>query len=186
MLLLFYRGTSLVSRVIKGFTWSKYSHVSIVPSDGFHLELNKAKYMAECRLFEAWHKGEPSGVVRRRGIHDAHKKGTRIDVFGVEATVKIAAVLAFLESQVGKRYDFRGVLGFVSRRDGAQAQDKWFCSELAFAAVQAGGVDLLRDIEPHRVSPGLLSKSPLLKQVGTISTKSSMWISSATMGAARR
>jgi len=58
------------------------------------------------------------------------------------------------------------VARFVSRRQASRAsRGKWFCSELAFAAARKGGVHLLKNVEPWEVSPGGLSRSPLLTKI---------------------
>ncbi|WP_290906247.1 YiiX/YebB-like N1pC/P60 family cysteine hydrolase [Aquabacterium sp.] len=49
-----------------------------------------------------------------------------------------AAAIAFARAQVGKRYDWPGVIGIALRRDW-QERDSWFCSELIEAAAVAGG-----------------------------------------------
>jgi hypothetical protein len=69
---------------------------------------------------------------------------------------------AFLESQIGKKYDFAGILGFGLSAN-LECKDKWFCSELVFAAAQYAGIELLRRIKAHKVSPGLLDVSPKMK-----------------------
>ena len=50
----------------------------------------------------------------------------------------------FATAQVGKRYDWAGVLWAWWWGRGAKnaARDKWFCSELAAAALMAAGVNL--------------------------------------------
>lgn len=68
----------------------------------------------------------------------------------------------FARDQVGKPYDWLGVLRFISRRPERRWQDSWFCSELVFACFQAGGIDLLRDIQPWKVSPTHIGYSPLI------------------------
>lgn len=57
------------------------------------------------------------------------------------ADVNVAATRAFAERQVGKRYDWLGVLWawWGGRPDFMQHLDKWYCSELAAAALIVGG-----------------------------------------------
>jgi hypothetical protein len=79
-----------------------------------------------------------------------------------------ARMIQILRTYLGVPYDMRGVLGFISRRDGAQARGRMFCSELILTAARGAGLDLLKRIAPHRVDPGMLSTSPLLDRVGTV------------------
>jgi len=148
-----YKGVSPLSRMIRFRTWSAYSHASIhIPGVG---------------EFESW---IPNGVRCTPDLGAGHISGTPVDVFHLKwcSPTQEGKMLHFLQAQVGKKYDYRGVLGFLSRRDRAQNQDKWFCSELVFAACQAAGIDLLARIPAHRVSPDLLTLSPLLEQKRSI------------------
>lgn len=63
------------------------------------------------------------------------------------------AVIRFLDAQVGKRYDWTALVALPFRADWHR-ENKWFCSELAAAALQAGGVKWLYVALPdHRVTP---------------------------------
>lgn len=152
MIVALYKGISPLSRMIRFRTWSEYSHASL--------------YVPRSGEFESW---IPNGVRNVSPIGSGHTPGTQVDLFAVTVTPsQEGKILHFLQEQVGKKYDYRGVLGFLSRRDRAQNQDRWFCSELVFAACQAGGIDLLARIQPHRVSPDMLALSPLLEHKSSI------------------
>ena len=139
-----YKGTSALSRAIRWRTWSEYSHAAWVCDDG--------------SVIEAWR----GGVRHVPSIHAQHTQGTEIDLFAVEMTTeKKWAVQEFLIRQIGKPYDYGAILGFMTRAK-SENPEKWFCSELIFAACQSAGVALLKRIPTWQVSPGLLSISPLL------------------------
>jgi hypothetical protein len=126
------------------------------------------KYLADCPLYEADLDRliPPRGsVYRRKGVDDGHTPGTMIDIYYIDAPIDTSAARQFLEAQRGKPYDFRGIMGFVTRRNSAHP-DRWFCSELVFAAARAGGVDLLDRVEPRKVTPGMLEYSPHLRYLG--------------------
>ncbi len=73
-------------------------------------------------------------------------------------------VIAFAQRQVGKPYDWTMVIRFVTRKQEArESSGKWFCSEMAYAALWYNGLSLLRDTKPWEVSPGLLARSPALE-----------------------
>jgi hypothetical protein len=176
MLILLYKGVSPISRIIRWRTWSVYSHAAIVPSDIWRQTRRMADYLTGCPLYEAWYARDARGVFARTGIHVGHTPGTLIDVYEVaDPFIDVAPVQQFLDLQLGKAYDLRGVLGFISRRDRAHSRDRWFCSELVFAACLHGGLELLSRIEPHRVYPGLLAVSPHLTHLGSIRTGTLDW-----------
>ena len=148
MYVLGYRGHGIISRLIRFRTWSRYSHVACMNEHG--------------EIIEAWHKG---GVCLRKDYHEGHKPGTIIDVFPFPMPhFREDLMWRFLALQVGKKYDFHGVLGFLSRRDNAHNPDKWFCSELVMQASIECGEPLLHGIEPFQTSPGDVVMSPLLSQ----------------------
>lgn len=149
-----YQGTSPVSRLIQWRTWSPFSHAAWVYGDG--------------AVIEAW-KGV--GVHEADNLGSAHRPGTRVELLSIQLTDSEEwDLMAFLRAQIGKRYDYRGVLGFISHRDSAQQQNAWFCSELIAAAFESIGRPLLARIPPWRVTPGMLWTSPLLKQEGRVTT----------------
>ncbi|MFH0907182.1 MAG: hypothetical protein V1929_00265 [bacterium] len=154
-----YQGKSFFSRAIQLRTWSKYSHVSAIHPCGV--------------VVEAW---PSSGRVRCVSNPDVgHSPGTPIDCFawpGLTA-VEVDALRGFYWRQVGKNYDYLGVLGFVRRKYmGMPGQENaaWFCSELIFAGSLAIGKPLLNRIPSWKVYPGMIEMSPRLEYVGQIIT----------------
>lgn len=141
-----HRCTGIVSRLIRWQQRGEWSHASVILRSGAVIESR-----------------EFIGVRQLPKLAPA--KGEIIQVFNVECTDEQAdAIESFLKSQVGKPYDWPMVFGFVSRssKEGQESGGKWFCSELAFAAFQRGGIDLLARIDPWEVSPPHLSYSPLI------------------------
>ena len=143
---LLFHGRGLISTLIRWQTRSQYSHAAIQLNDG--------------SIIEAW---QGAGVRKLPGF----TRGTEgIDAFEITAPYNHLAVLEFLDSVLvdNDGYDYFGVLRFVSRRR-ARDNKKWFCSELVFAAIQAGGLNLFERTQPWEVSPGLLARSPYLRPV---------------------
>lgn len=145
-----HRGPGLIGTLIRWQTRSPYSHASIV--------------LRQAAVIES---REGIGVRWLSKLQPA--AGEQIDLFAVELTIDQANKLeAFLLAQLGKRYDWSSVLRFVSRRQASRrSREVWFCSELVFAAFQHVGINLLARTEPWEVSPGLLSRSPLITPVRT-------------------
>ena len=69
----------------------------------------------------------------------------------------IDAAIEFAEAQCGKGYDWAGAIGipFTYSEDWAD-DSKWWCSEICFATVLAGGVRLLDPEVVRRVTPTAL------------------------------
>ena len=146
-----YKGRSFPSRVIRVFNWSDYSHAAWVDDD-------------DDSVIEAWQKG---GVSHVANISINHTPGTDVDLFAVTGeTPEIrAAVRELLRSQVGKGYDFLGILGFVCRAPILQRRSKWFCSELIAEAYSYAGHQLIR-LPSYKIYPGMLAASPMLRHTG--------------------
>ena len=148
-----YKGTSPISRIIRWRTWSDYSHAAWLE------ETEPYKY----EVYEAWQNG---GVQHHQDYHSSnHKPGTLIDLFRVDMTMdQHFRAIGFLKCEIGKKYDFRGVLKFITRT-GGQDQGAWFCSELIMAACLWVDCPLLCRVEPWKVDPGMLRLSPKLEFV---------------------
>lgn len=139
---LLFRGRGLISALIRWQTRGEYSHAAI--------------RVGENEIIEAWTTG-----VRLKRITDW--KG--IDVFQpfVPYRAKVLAV-SYAAQQIGKKYDFLGVLRFISRRK-RNNPNRLFCSELVFGAFAHAGWELLARSKAWEISPDQLKRSPLLIQV---------------------
>ena len=137
-----YRHTGFISWAIKLQTRSEYSHVSLLFSDNVLIEATWPKV---------------------RKVENP-KPDLKCDWFDLLVTEDQERTMrCFCEAQIGKPYDLTMVLRFVTRQqESRKSTGKWFCSELAFAAAQKAGINLLERIEPWAVSPELVSLSPLL------------------------
>lgn len=149
-----YRGKSWLSRIIQAFNWSPYSHVAWIDDNDF-------------TVYEAWRRG----VSRAPTPSHNHTPGTMVDLFTVkgETPEHTAIIREFMQSQLGKPYDFLGILGFVFRATRLQRKTKWFCSELVAEAYATAGIPLVR-LPSHKVYPGMLATSLRLKPTGGITT----------------
>ncbi len=160
MELLFFRGKGLINSLVRWQTNSHFAHVAIRPySDPRDPRRNT--------IIEALPK---HGVWRRELLPTDEYFTSRFKalqpVFAEEhgryVQFDLDTANGFLEQQIGKKYDYQGVLRFVTREK-SHHPEKWFCSELAFAYFIWGGVKMLNMDEAWRVSPGMLSLSPYLE-----------------------
>lgn len=79
-----------------------------------------------------------------------------------------AKALDFLEKQIGKPYSIDGLFKFAFELAHTDEGKAYFCSELAFCAIQAGGVNLFSRCQDFKVSPGLLWISPQVNYLGVL------------------
>lgn len=129
-----YQGWSLTSKIISSRTNSSDTHTAIFRPD---LET----------VIEAWGPG-----VTESHWTDNHTPGTLIDIFGIPCSMgQQIAFYTFAIKQLGKKYDFGGVLnfglGFIDQDD-----SKWFCSELWKACCDYAEITTL-DLLPHQCTP---------------------------------
>lgn len=138
-----YKGKSLIGLLIRWQTRSPYSHIALQFGD----------------MIVESHAN--TGVVSRYV-----QAGDEVaDVFSVEVTEdSYRRMLEWCLSHVGDKYDWLAILRFISRKR-CWSDVKWFCSELAYAAFQHVGINLLVRTEAWEVSPGMLVRSPLLQEL---------------------
>ncbi len=151
-----YKGFSAVSRAIKLATWSPYSHTAIADHQG--------------RVIEAWHQG---GVVRSPSPWSRHEEKTPVTVYRLPGLDEVGAgrIWRLTASQVGKKYDFRALCGFVPGLRWLWKDDpnKWFCSHLTAHACKLGRRPLFSWTTPlYKISPGLIHYSPALSPLGEV------------------
>jgi len=145
------KGISLTSRLIRWWQWGfPYTHIA------YCLDLSDQN---DPTVVEAWWNG-----VRCGKFSEVHTPGTEFSVYSVEVTKEQRdEIRHFLQRQIGKPYDWLGILGFVFFNPNLESKNRWFCSELVFTAFKQAGVELLKNTHPSEVSPRLFLKSPLLQ-----------------------
>lgn len=139
VILRFTSGKGIAGRIVQAFTWSWCAHVDFELDDG--------------RLL---------GAVPGRGvcIRPPETSPRRIERYAVEVGQE---VLAAASSQLGRPYDWEGIIGIAAHRDW-QETDSWFCSELAAWAFSVVQRPLLRADQAWRITPRDLLLSPLLQR----------------------
>ena len=128
-----------LSRIVCWATWSPFSHVDLLLPDGRVLG-------------SEW----DTGVT----IRNQRRDYTRIA--RLTADIPFDAYYDALMTQIGKPYDWSGVIGIMAHKEW-QKKNSWFCSELQAWAAEQCGVRLLRRTDVSRVTPRDLLISPLLK-----------------------
>ena len=135
-MILAYHGTGLIGAAIRRQTRGKYSHVAWCGMNG--------------DVIEAWHIG---GVLHSDNPFVLHGLDAKFDVYSVRCLTGIQTLHTwqFLLSQVGKGYDFAGIVRFLSGVN-RNNWDRWFCSELVAEALENAGRPMLQT-EAWRLSP---------------------------------
>jgi uncharacterized protein YycO len=91
----------------------------------------------------------PGGV---RECHYGDIRAKRVKYVTLPCTeVQCEAAVAFLRAQIGKPYDYWGTLAFPFLPPWNDPE-KWFCSELAAAALHQAGI-ITVPFKLHRISP---------------------------------
>jgi len=169
-----YKGKSLISRAIREWTRSDYSHAAFLFDEqtervARQLALPKLKHNAAGSVVEAWHVG---GVRNTASLSADHSRGTEVDVFEFIEPLTITQeeqLLWMLHDDIGKPYNFRHILKFLTRRDGKDS-GKLFCSEQVFDRTKRIGRELLARTEAWRVPPDWIPRSTTLRLFDTIIT----------------
>ena len=125
----------LCSQLIRFWTYSRFSHVEILePETGMVIG------------------AMPDGVK----VRDLDYDGKARHLYARVLVKDKKAVLDFMRSQYKKPYDFMAIVGFLVHRNWRDPQ-RWFCSELVTAALEAGGCFLFnQEAQLNRITPGML------------------------------
>lgn len=125
-----------ISRLIRFFTWSKFSHVVLINPDG-------SSYI------ESTH-----GVgVRELPISEFLKKGCV--KFGTIYHPFPGKVWELVKGEIGKPYDDLYIYGWLCRRNW-QDDAKWACCELVPAMAARAGYPIIREDCFTKITPELL------------------------------
>lgn len=143
--LFFTTTNSLLSRIIRFRTLARFSHVQIVTKvREDNLEVISA---------------DAQGVVCR-DVRPEEWNNFAILTCPEMLDVERDNVVKFCFSQIGKKYDFVGLAGFLLYK--SFTNDSWFCSELAYIAYKKAGIRLQRRVKKDFMSPRDTYISPIL------------------------
>lgn len=126
----FTRRHTLGSVLLRAALWSAWSHCALIDGDE----------VIEAAAFHG---------VRARPLAELLAESSEHEIVEVPAR-QPEAVIAAARSQIGKPYDWLGVVGIGLRRRWQDA-DRWFCSELVAWAFEAS--DPLFRVHTWRITP---------------------------------
>jgi len=146
------QGISFYSKVIKWFQWGNpNTHIFYIYEEELHKE--------DPIILESI---AGYGVHKDR-LSEAHTPNTPYQIYSLKVTTKQKRIIEeYLEQQIGKSYDYRGLLGFASRKD-TNDNNKLFCTELIYQALNAASVKIYRTLRPIQIYPSLAIESQLFK-----------------------
>ncbi|QBG47814.1 hypothetical protein EGM51_10580 [Verrucomicrobia bacterium S94] len=171
----YFKGKSLVSRLIKWRTWGDYSHVAwIVDRDFSFMHHGRHYFIPAGTIYESWHrkaKGASRRGVRKGVAGDLHTPGTEVDLEAIPLSdAKYIELILYFERKAADpkaKYGFRGVIsGFTLRADHAHGRDSVFCSQLIMQGFRQIGYLFLKNIMPYQTSPVDMSHSPVQMSAG--------------------
>jgi cell wall-associated NlpC family hydrolase len=130
---LFTRRSLIGSLLIRGVTWSAFSHVEIVLGD----------QVIGANMFG----GVTLTPLKERLAKSSYAARVNMPCASAQA-VKDAAL-----SKIGAGYDYLGLLGILLHSKRLQSKDRFFCSEFVAWAFNEGGTPLLRSELGARITP---------------------------------
>lgn len=113
--IIFASGNNFSSLLIRAFTLSKWSHVGIIDGD----------YVIDTQLL--------TGCIKTP-IEEWKRKYLVWEEASIACPRGLEKALAFTNEQIGTKYDWRGIIGFVVRMDEFERKDRYFCNELILHA----------------------------------------------------
>lgn len=128
---IFNRKHTIGSLFLRGYLWSKWSHCAIIDGD---------------QVIEAATK---NGVVTRP-LSDLLSESSAYEIVDFECS-NPQAVIEAARTQIGRPYDYFGILGIGFRRRW-QDVDSWFCSELIAWAFDKAGFPMFSE-DAFRITP---------------------------------
>ena len=166
--ILLYKGKGFTSWLIEVGTSSPYSHVAVVTDTQINLGIES-------------NTGHQSGV---RAFDLRKVQRSEVDIYRIkpefQPKVNRQKVVSFLVGHLEAKYDWWGVIGLALLKllslitfgltkgwhNDFQRTKDYFCSELCYASFDAGGMDIVPQVDIAAItSPGDISKSSILEKV---------------------
>ncbi len=118
----------------------------------------KSKYFhSEFILGDRWISAETDGIIG----HKLHPLEDGYDYIFIDIELSdyhSRKIFEFMEIQIGSKYDWVGIYLSQFVPLGANARDKWFCSELTTKLLQLCMLKEALPLQPHMTSPDELFK----------------------------
>lgn len=149
MRILLHSGPGLISTLIKAQTRGEFSHCSVW--------FPETEEVFESREFKGVQKIHKDDILRAI----AQDPRIKVNVYRMALPHDDRKAREWMMSQLGKSYDYRSVIRFVTRLK-PREDETYFCSEFGFTAVEKSGHPKLLNCNAGMVSPVLMSISPHL------------------------
>ncbi|MCK5018207.1 MAG: hypothetical protein KAS32_14215 [Candidatus Peribacteraceae bacterium] len=145
--IIFTRDDSWLSKLIRLRTLGNWSHVGIVMSINPFICIAAEFSGVKSTTIERW--ADCSQILRVK-----------------ETKKQTSKRLQFIESQLGKPYDFMGFIDFLTMQN-HQSNNRWFCSELVSHSFLEVGIDLFEG-RRKLVAPSNLYENLNLEMIGEL------------------
>ena len=145
MKIAFYKGPGTIfDRMIGFYTASKYSHVELIDDMG------------------NWYTSSPrdGGVV----IGRIFPTESHWDIYDIDINERL--VVKFFHREMGKKYDWLGILLSQLFKMDIHNRNRWFCSEIVHGALIEAGMSKIHTKASNKYDPGRLFN--LLVSIGEI------------------
>ena len=150
------RSPGFISHAIRLFSWGSWSHAFLV-IDGM---------VYESREFVGVHCVPYAAAVAGTSA---------VQLFRVPSTPEQdQTIMAFACAHLGKAYDYRGIIGFISHREEAphEYDARVFCSDYVFEAAYAAGIKFYRDRRGYQITPSMLEWSEIAEPLDSSAQES--------------
>lgn len=140
-------GKSIFSKIIRLLTHSQYSHVEFLLENGETVgsrELEGVKY----RKIDRFNKPEI--------FYFCNAETGEVKSLSDNEQIRLQM---FIVDNLGKKYDYKGILGYLLSKDGYHGKDDWFCSEFVFFGCKKIGRKLSNRSKCYYVSPADIANS---------------------------
>ena len=145
--IIFFRDNRITGKVIRWWTTSQFDHVEIALGNENSIG------------------AKPKGGVQIRPLSvEKDSKWCVCRPVGRLTNKQKNNILNFAHSQIGKKYDYLGILGFAIDRN-IEDSNRWFCSEFVDKCFDVGEYTLVPRKNESQIPPELLFQSLAIKPV---------------------
>jgi hypothetical protein len=159
MRVLFWKGpSSFFGSLIRLKTCSAYSHCELLFSDGTRFGIDASFKSGFYRV-----DGHLKTPDSKSGYDGKEWNAENWDCISIEGGDE-EKTRKWCEEHVGLEYDWKGVVFCQLFPWGIESKNKWFCSEISTAGLQAGLYPQVLGLKPYQIAPHKLA--PILEHNG--------------------
>ena len=156
-----HNGKGRGSRIIKFLTRGKYSHISVrvIDMPQWLIDWALSNYGYTLTSDHEFESIQGAGVRHQPFVPSDNQAWYELKTNHIYSELEIGIFVKEACKLVGCKYDWRGIGGFVTRRN-VQNPFKWFCSEFACHLCEKIGITVM-NMPHHWITPNVGSASPI-------------------------